>query len=224
VEKHVYDGQTVVCGKDVSGMGIPYYQEQINEFLRNFTELFNDIEKQGVDLDNNPMGAFFVAENDTGTTYEFNDGTEGVTISSSSDTYYQLTAANAAVNATSLKNPRYFATTDDVINGSDNAKLAEELMKLHDSVTVFRGDGASSFLETLMSDITVDTQKAEIFQQNYSNLEASISTQRMSVSGVDEDEEALNLVKYQNAYNLASKVISVMSEMYDKLINETGVT
>jgi flagellar hook-associated protein 1 FlgK len=224
VEKHVYDGQTVVCGKDVSGMGIPYYQEQINEFLRNFTELFNDIEKQGVDLDNNPMGAFFVAENDTGTTYEFNDGTAGVTISSSSDTYYQLTAANAAVNATSLKNPRYFATTDDVINGSDNAKLAEELMKLHDSVTVFRGDGASSFLETLMSDITVDTQKAEIFQQNYSNLEASISTQRMSVSGVDEDEEALNLIKYQNAYNLASKVISVMSEMYDKLINETGVT
>jgi flagellar hook-associated protein 1 FlgK len=70
----------------------------------------------------------------------------------------------------------------------------------------------------------VDTQKAEIFQQNYSNLEASISTQRMSVSGVDEDEEALNLIKYQNAYNLASKVISVMSEMYDKLINETGVT
>ena len=37
------------------------------------------------------------------------------------------------------------------------------------------------------------------------------------------DEEALNLIKFQNAYNLASKVISVMAEMYDKLINETGV-
>ena len=43
------------------------------------------------------------------------------------------------------------------------------------------------------------------------------------VSGEDEDEEAMNLIKFQNAYNLASKVISVMSEMYDKLINETGV-
>ena len=31
------------------------------------------------------------------------------------------------------------------------------------------------------------------------------------------------MIKFQNAYNLASKVISVMSEMYDKLINETGV-
>jgi flagellar hook-associated protein 1 FlgK len=40
---------------------------------------------------------------------------------------------------------------------------------------------------------------------------------------VDEDEEALDLIKFQNAYNLASKCISVMSEMYDRLILETGV-
>ena len=55
-------------------------------------------------------------------------------------------------------------------------------------------------------------------------METVISNQRMSVSGVDEDEEALNLVKFQNAYNLSSKVISVMNEIYNKLINETGVT
>ena len=40
----------------------------------------------------------------------------------------------------------------------------------------------------------------------------------------DNSVEAVNLVKFQNAYNLASKVISVMSEIYNKLINETGVT
>ena len=51
----------------------------------------------------------------------------------------------------------------------------------------------------------------------------TIGNQRTSISGVDEDEEALNLVKFQNAYNLNSKVISVMAELYDKLINETGV-
>jgi flagellar hook-associated protein 1 FlgK len=216
-----YDGKTIVCGKDVSGMGVPYYQQQINEFLRNFMEMFNDIEKEGVDLDNNQMGAFFVAQNITGTEYEFNDTTS---CSSGADTYYQLTAANVAVNAQSLKNPRYFSTTTDVINGADNSELVDKLMKLQDDVEIFRGDSASSFLETLLSDVTVDTQKAEIFQKNYSNLEASIGNQRTSVSGVDEDEEALNLIKFQNAYNMASKIISVMSEMYNKLINETGVT
>ena len=42
-------------------------------------------------------------------------------------------------------------------------------------------------------------------------------------TGVDEDEEALDLIKFQNAYNLSSKMISVMAEVYDKLIEETGV-
>ena len=41
--------------------------------------------------------------------------------------------------------------------------------------------------------------------------------------GVDADEESMNLVKYQEAYDLSSKVIQIMSEVYDKLINETGV-
>ena len=70
---------------------------------------------------------------------------------------------------------------------------------------------------------TVDVDKTNISYKNYYNLQTAVGNQRTSVSGVDEDEEALNLIKYQNAYNLASKVISVMSEMYDKLINETGV-
>lgn len=50
-----------------------------------------------------------------------------------------------------------------------------------------------------------------------------IDKQRMSVSGVDKDEEAIDLVKFQNAYNLSSKMVSVLAEIYDKLINETGV-
>ena len=58
---------------------------------------------------------------------------------------------------------------------------------------------------------------------NYTNVIDAIQAQRDSISGVDEDEEALDLVKFQNAYNLASKVISTMTEMYDQLILNTGV-
>lgn len=256
VVNEVYDGKTITCGENVSGMGIPYYQQQINEFLRNFMQMFNDIEKNGVDLDNNPMGAFFIAQNVTGTEYDFEDWRKDAdgnlsvwttdedgnavleaiasgstyTICSSSlsgsnyNTYYQLTAANVAVNSTSIKNPRYFSTASEVTNGTDKSDIIDQLLTLQDDVEVFRGDSASAFLETLLSDITVDTQKAEIFQQTYSALEVSIGNQRTSVSGVDEDEEGTNLIKFQNAYNMASKIISVMAQMYDKLINETGVT
>ncbi|MBQ8625671.1 MAG: flagellar hook-associated protein FlgK [Agathobacter sp.] len=210
----------IVVGDSVDSMGIPYYQQQINEFLRNFTQMFNDIQKKGETLDGEPMGSFFVGESATGVVYDFDENV----VSSTSDGYHQLTSFNVKVNDVSIKDPSYFSTTVSITNGADAYDLIEEMMKLQEDVTMFRGDNASAFLETLLSDIAVDTEKTEVFYKNYYNMESVISNQRASVSGVDEDEEALNLVKFQNAYNLNSKVISVMSEIYDKLINETGVT
>ena len=97
------------------------------------------------------------------------------------------------------------------------------MLLLKSDTEMYRGGGADDFLQCMISDISVDTQKATIFQKNYSNISSAIEKQRMSISGVDNDEEALDLVKFQNAYNMNSKIISVMAEMIDKLINETGV-
>lgn len=233
-DANVMPGRVIDVGERVDSMGIPYYQQQANEFLRNFTEMFNDIQKTGVTLDGEPMGSFFVAETATGVLFEF-DGWEKDAdkdengdpirlITSTSDGYHQMTAFNAKVNYTSIKNPSYFSTTVDITNGADAYDLLDDMMALQADVTMFRGANAESFLETLLSDISVDTEKNTVFYKNYFNVSTVIENQRMSVFGVDEDEEALNLVKFQNAYNLSSKVISVMSEIYNKLINETGVT
>ena len=41
--------------------------------------------------------------------------------------------------------------------------------------------------------------------------------------GVDTDEEAMDIMKFQQAYNLNSKMMSVMNQIYDRLINQTGL-
>ena len=69
----------------------------------------------------------------------------------------------------------------------------------------------------------MNTSGANTLYTSYKNIGSSIDTQRVSISGVDEDEEAVNLVKYQNGYNLASKMIQTLTEIYDRLILETGV-
>lgn len=224
----VLSDKTVTVGKNVDAMGIPYYQQQMNEFLRNFTEMFNDIQQKGQTLGGEAMSSFFVSETGTGTKYDFVEwgkpDNRSTTISSTFDGYHQMTAFNIKINDKSLKDPGYFATAKDVTNGDAAYDLVEEMMALQKDVTMYRGDNASAFLETLLSDIAVDTEKTQIFYKNYYNMESVIENQRMSVFGVDEDEEALNLVKFQNAYNLSAKVISVLTQIYDKLINETGVT
>ena len=54
-------------------------------------------------------------------------------------------------------------------------------------------------------------------------MSTTIENQRLSVSGVDNDEEAVNLTKFQQGYNMASKMIQVLTEVYDRLILQTGV-
>ena len=124
-----------------------------------------------------------------------------------------------------MKDPNKMATisAEDYANGVANQALVEEMMKLKKDVKMFRGGGADEFLKCLITDNSVDTQKAETFYKNYSNISETIIQKRMSISAVDEDEEALDMTKFQNAYNLASKMVQTLAEMYDRLILETGV-
>ena len=78
-------------------------------------------------------------------------------------------------------------------------------------------------MELLLSDIALNASNANTFQTTYEGLKTSIDNQRSSVSGVDKDEEAVSLVKYQNSYTLASKMIQTLTEIYDQLILNTGV-
>jgi len=45
----------------------------------------------------------------------------------------------------------------------------------------------------------------------------------MSVSSVSLDEEMSNMIQFQQAYNASARMVSVMDEMLDKIINGMGV-
>ena len=95
---------------------------------------------------------------------------------------------------------------------------------LKDTLSANRDEGIpEDFLICLMGDAALNANSANTFQSIYSDIEETIQNNRYSVSGVDADEEASNMIKFQNAYNLSSKMISVLCEVYDKLIQETGV-
>ena len=219
------DGKQASIGESIDAMGVPYYLAQMNEFLRNFAGSFNDImnSADAKDLNGNSTDyfSFFTGTHTkTGEEYVLSNAA-GVYSAKASNSYYQLTCGNACVSKIAVKDPTTIATT--TTNAADAYDLVEKMLKLKSDTELYRGGGADDFLECMYSDISVDSQKSKIFQKNYSNISNAIDKQRMSVSGVDKDEEAIDLVKFQNAYNLSSKMVSVLAEIYDKLINETGV-
>lgn len=225
-------GERVSIGRGIDSRGIPYYQTQMNEFLRSICRKMNDIQQKGVDLEGNPMDAFIVAQYANGTVNDFSDAKNDdeaagkVTEYSSNlkeENYYFLTAENVTVNSKSLKDPNHISVSASSDINESKAELVDEMLKLQDDTVVYRGSGGTQFLEYITSDISVDAQEADILYSNYLDVSNTIDSYRMSVSSVDEDEEGMDLIKFQNAYDLASKIISVMNQMYDRLITQTGV-
>ncbi len=77
---------------------------------------------------------------------------------------------------------------------------------------------ADTFTTDLASAVSNASTKADWSQTNVENIE----NERESVSSVSTDDEAVNIIKYQQAYNANARVITTIDEMLDKLINGTG--
>ena len=59
---------------------------------------------------------------------------------------------------------------------------------------------------------------------NAYNSQVNIDTSRDSVSAVDFNDEAMNLMMYAKAYNAACRMMTTLDSVLDKLINNTGMT
>ncbi|WMJ90236.1 flagellar hook-associated protein FlgK [Anaerocolumna sp. MB42-C2] len=206
----------VSIGENINYKGIPYYQSQLNELVRTFSKKFNDLHKSGQDLKGDKGLDFFNGKDPvTEDNYQFDHYED----------YYKMTAANFTITDEILNNPSKFVTTSNgqIVNGVENNDVLTSLLALKKDVSMFKQGTPASFFQTLVGEVGIDTKKAKNFAESQKNILDMISNQRLSVAGVDEDEEAMNLVKFQNAYNLSAKVIQTMNEIYDKLINGTGV-
>ena len=222
----IFDGKEARVGTKVDYQGIPYYQEQMNEWVRIFAKAMNDIEKTAVDEEGNPAEVLFTAKDKVnGTEIKFDDSLADNKYKSSDSDYYRLTAGNLSINNEMVKDASKFGTTVDIKKGGDAQDVTELLLTVQDDKNKvnFRGCSAKEFLQCITSDIALSANNAKTFTENYTNINKSVSQTRLSISGVDNDEEALHLVKFQEAYNLSAKVMQIMTEIYDRLILQTGV-
>ena len=243
-------GKSCSIGRNIDYMGIPYYQSQFNGFMREFAQRYNTLSNSGQDAygnTGNKVETFYVSTDKTGTIHTFgnayDDEKTGILISTyqssgkdatavstdqqaAQETYYDLLASDVNINKKVVKDANLVVcatTTPTTVEDVEKSDLVDKLYSLCVNEKMFRNTTGDSFLQCVISDVAVDAQEATLFSKSYGNIVDSIVSQRTSVSGVDEDEEALDLVKFKNAYDLSSKLIQTLSEMYDRLITQTGV-
>ena len=90
------------------------------------------------------------------------------------------------------------------------------------STSMFNGDFNEMWVNmgTLLGN---DVHSTSTVLDTYYASSVEIDTNRSSVSSVDLNDEAANLMQYSQSYNAACRLMTTLDSMLDKLINGTGV-
>ncbi len=98
-----------------------------------------------------------------------------------------------------------------------NAGNATAMLGLRDA-TVFDGAPLSDGYASLMATVGVRSQSAQYAAGISNSIATNLETSRTSVAGVNLDEEAANLLKYQQAYQASAKMIQIAQSIFDTLL------
>jgi len=103
------------------------------------------------------------------------------------------------------------------VGDNRNALLMADLanIKLMSNGTASINDSYSS----LVSDVGTATKQAELSNLSQGRVLEQAIASREAVSGVNLDEEAANLIRYQQAYQAAAQVIAVANTLFDTILN-----
>lgn len=132
--------------------------------------------------------------------------------------FHGSTATDITLNQKLLSNPDLLAA-----GTSPSAGDADNLMRMLSLRNSKIGDLSTNTIEDFYADIVGDvgfeSATAAAMLDSQDALLASLQAQRESVSGVNLDEEMIDITRFQQAYEAAARFISTVQDMTDTLIN-----
>lgn len=158
------------------------------------------------------------------------------------ETYAPLVEYNAANPAETISiSQTWRSVPETFVKGipDDETSMSNYLNGLYDALYSHAGEkvdvsslsgGASSKYNGTLSgfadSISIDMYSAINVLSGKATAQKTMSDnlddQRHSISSVSVNDEGINLIKYQQAYNASARIITAIDEMLDKLINGTG--
>lgn len=191
-------------GSEVKGT-YPDMLQKLNNMTKAFVDEFNFVHSNGMTLEDPSQsgGDFFIIESGKA-------AAEGIKVNPDILTDASKIAAG------------YTAAAGDNQNAHDLADIKSKDFTSYNNSVALPSDLTGSFDDyyaSIIGDLGVESASAQKNQANTKTLADSVEKNRKSVSAVSLDEEMTDMVKFQQAYNASARMITVIDEMLDKLIN-----
>jgi flagellar hook-associated protein 1 len=127
----------------------------------------------------------------------------------------------AASLSVAITDPALIAASSD---GSAGSNGNAELMYALGNQAIISGQSPTNYYSGIVFNVGNDTAKASAEQSASALILQQLNDQRASISGVSLDEEAANLVRYQDAYTASAQVIAAINNMMNATILMSTLT
>lgn len=136
-------------------------------------------------------------------------------------TTYQKLFDEEGNNTTQNDNQDRMITMIDK-NNKTTVYNPQDLVEDAKSDHLFQGS-YQEMLNNMCTELGKDQRKTEIMLNTYYTTAMDLDVSRDGVSGVDLNDEAMNLMTYQKAYAAACRLMTTIDEALDRLINNTAM-
>lgn len=192
-------------GNSVDQMGVNYILGKLDTLAGSIVTEFNAINSAGYTL---PYGS--------------NASVTGINFFDPSN----VRASNISLSYEMKESAANIAASGQLISGYDNWGNNENLqlfLNLRDSDSIVYGGEAvgdfEGYIENAYTQLSFATGFAASRKSSQDSIVSYVTNQKDSVSGVNLDEEMLNLSKYQKSYQAAAKLLNAIDEMIQTLLN-----
>ncbi len=187
---------------EVRDVTVPDYLNRLDALAGSIIKEANDFHEDGFGLNDSTGNEFFT-------------GTSASDIAVHQDIIDDVNNIAAAGSLAGVPGDNSNAITiANLQNGLDHDDIVVDA-----TTYIIDGETFDDFYNSLVSDVGSSVQKATINFDHQSAMADQLDNYRESVSGVSLDEEMVNLVKFQHAYEAAAKLISTVDEMLETVIS-----
>ncbi len=176
---------------DIRDTKVVGYLDDLNSMASTIITRVNSLHSSGYDLNGNVGGDFFSTAS--------------------------TSARDMQVDPSIVADVRKIAAGTTVNTDGDNASAIAAIKD--DASLMGSGMTIDNFYESLTSRVGQDVVNAQNSLDHQTSVMNQVENQREAVSGVSLDEEMLNLIKYQAAYNAAGRLVATVNTMMGTLIN-----
>ncbi|WEG11247.1 flagellar hook-associated protein FlgK [Pullulanibacillus sp. KACC 23026] len=183
---------------------IPSMKAKINSLATTFADAVNTAHKNGLNLDN----------------------INGVS-DEKVDFFVGTSAGDMQVNPEIMNSLNLIAAAkveSDGQSSTGNGQNAMDIYNIKSTNLNFPGTttNVDDYYQNIVGQLGIDSQESQRMEDNAQTIVQQVDNRRQSVSGVSLDEEMTNMIRFQQAYNSSARMVSVMNDCLDKIINGMG--